>query len=81
MENPYDKRATLDNVREKYGSVRAFCEAVPINRRIFYKALDEGLGRRRRESLSRTAIERLREEDLLVEASAENVPTGGRTVN
>lgn len=81
MENPYDKRATLDNVRDKYGSVKEFCSQVPINRRIFYKALDEGLGRRRRESMSRTAIERLRQEGLLVEVASENVTAPGCSVN
>lgn len=81
MENPYDKRATLENVRERYGSVKEFCRQVPIHPRIFYRALDEGLGRCRRESFSRTAIERLREEALLVESASGNVSTPGRTVN
>jgi hypothetical protein len=37
-----------------------------IHPRLFYKALVEGLGRRRRQSVSRTAMERLKAEGLLV---------------
>jgi hypothetical protein len=37
-----------------------------IHPRLFYKALAEGQGRRRRQSVSKTAMERLKAEGLLV---------------
>ena len=61
-----DKRATLEAIRGNYVSVAAFCRAVPIHPRLFYKALAEGLGGCRRQSHSRTAMERLRSEGLLI---------------
>ena len=61
-----DKRATLEAIRDKYVSVMAFCREGPIHPRLFYKALAEGLGECRRESFSKTAMERLRSEGLLV---------------
>ena len=61
-----DKPATLEAIRGKYVSVAAFCRAVPIHPRLFYKALAEGLGECRRHSFSKTAMERLKAEGLLV---------------
>jgi hypothetical protein len=81
MENPYDKRATIENVREKYGSVKAFCQAAEISRRSFYRTLDEGWGLRRRVSGARSAIERLRSEGLLVEAAESSVQGRESSVN
>lgn len=63
---PIDTKATLKAIRAEYDSVAAFCRAVPIHPRLFYKALAEGLGECRRQSVSKTAMARLKSEGLLV---------------
>ena len=67
--SPFDKRATLENIRGRYGSVQAFCRQHPIKPRSLYRALHEGWGLKRAETMARGAIDRLRDEGLLVEAS------------
>lgn len=76
MKNPtgkIDSVKTLDLVRQKYASVAAFCRSVPIHPRLFYKALAQGLGNCRSRSISRTTIERLKTEGLLVTANETKV--------
>jgi len=68
-----DKPATLEAIRKKYGSVAAFCREVPIHPRLFYKALAEDLGRCRRSSFSRDAMELLESEGLMVRGESTSV--------
>jgi hypothetical protein len=66
-----DRTALPEKIRQKYGSVAAFCLEVPIHPRLFYKVLAKGLGERRRQSVLRTALERLEAEGLLKETAEE----------
>ena len=60
-----DKARTLDAIREKYGSVQAYCRHTGVNPRVFYRALHGDRGFRRTQSISKSVLRHLVNEGLL----------------
>ena len=62
----YDARATLEQVRARYGSVAEYVRQMELNPQMFYSAVRGDRGRTRKGSVAAQVIYRLDEQGLLV---------------
>lgn len=62
-----DNRATIEAIRAKYGSFLEFCRQANVHPQALYPALLGKCGGRKKNSNLGRALDRLREENLLIQ--------------